>query len=91
VQKLMGFFRYDQFPFVIGLEIEKFDDNGRAYVHQVGWYRPDQIVTIRPVKPGRVIKEAISNLATEHSRRQRDVTDEMRKKVEELLGGPVKR
>jgi len=91
MQRLMGFFSYDQFPFVVCLEIEKFDEKGRAYVHQVGWYGPAKIVTVRPLKAGQALKEVLDALEKEHRKQQKDLTYEMVKKVEEMLGVPLKR
>jgi len=91
MQKLMGFFKYASFPFVVCLEIEKFDEQGNAHVHHVGRYRPDQIVTIRPLKAGQSIKDVLDALEDEHRRRQKEITDELCRKVEEMLGVPLKR
>lgn len=87
----MGFFRYDLFPYVVCLEIEKFDERGRAYVHQVGWYRPDQLLTIRPIKSGQALKEVIETISREHRKRQEEITHELAIKIEDMLGVKLKR
>jgi hypothetical protein len=88
-QKLMGFFKYSPFPYVVAFEIEKFDEKGGAVVKQVGTFSADNILCIRPIKSGRTLKDAIEGLKRAHRKRMREVENEFISKVEDCLGVKV--
>jgi hypothetical protein len=90
MQKLMGFFKYGSFPFVVSFEIQKFDEKGRAYIKDVGWFNPHQMLTVRPLKAGNELKIALDGLRSEHSKRTQEVTDTLTREVENILGVKVK-
>jgi hypothetical protein len=89
-QRLMGFFRLGHFPFVVAMEIDRFDEKGGAVVKQVGTYSAENILCVRPLKAGKTLAEAIEGVRAAYRKRNREVLDEHVGKVEDMLGVKVR-
>ena len=75
MKKLFAFWRYDQFPFVLGAEVEDIDDDG--WVKAKGYdgmkFKPIKIV---PAEVGEQISSLLKKLEADerHARREHDET-----------------
>lgn len=70
VTGLFAFWRYDQYPYVLGAPVTKMDDEGRVYAPSYqGWFTPIKIV---PLKKGKELLDALKNHdhGLEHQRRR---------------------
>lgn len=59
VTGLFAFWRYDQYPYVLGAPVTKMDDEGRVYTPAYqGWVTPIKLV---PLKKGKALLDALQN------------------------------
>lgn len=57
VTGLFAFWRYDQYPFVLGAPVTEMDDEGKVYVpNYQGWVKP---LKLMPLKKGKELLEAL--------------------------------
>lgn len=89
--RLMGFFKYSPFPYVVAFEIDHFDEKGNAHVKQVGTFLAENLLCVRPLKAGNALKTTIDGLQRQYRKRLREVENEFVGKVEDCLGVKVSR
>ncbi len=65
VSGLFAFWRYDQFPYVLGAEVTRMDDKGNTYAPSYqSWFRP---IKIMPTKAGKTLLAKIEQMRAEHT------------------------
>lgn len=65
VSGLFGFWRYDQYPYVLGAEITRMDDKSNVYAPSYqSWFRP---IKVMPSKAGRVLLIKIEQMRAEYT------------------------
>lgn len=80
---LFAFWPYDAFPFVLGSEATKMNDEGRVYVPAYqGWVSPTKLV---PVKTGREIKKSLDVLVTKKREAQKELDEEFDGRARALI------
>lgn len=79
---MYAFWRYDQFPFVLGGTVTNMLPNGNVETKEYGTgttgFTPILIV---PLEQGKKIAEGLTNLRQEYRRRQDSLTNEMNGKI----------
>jgi len=85
-QKLMGFFKYDLFPYVVAFEIAGIRDNGDFVIKDVGIFHPKSLVALRPIESGREIVKSLEKLKAEYWGKHTALNDLMTGEVAALLG-----
>jgi hypothetical protein len=80
---LFAFWKYDQFPFVLGGEATIMNDDGTVYVPAYqGTVRP---VKMLPVDAGKKVKDDLDKLTSEYSLAMSDLTKEFKAKRDKLI------
>lgn len=64
VNGLFAFWRYDQYPYVLGAEITRMNDRGDVYAPAYeAWFHP---VKLMPVKAGKALDDRLLQMRNEH-------------------------
>lgn len=64
VSGLFAFWRYDQFPYVLGAEIARMDDVGNVYAPSYqSWFRP---IKTMPTRAGKALNQRLERMRAEH-------------------------
>ena len=83
VTGLFAFWRYDQYPYVLGAPVTKMDDEGRVYVPDYqGWFTP---IKILPLQKGKKLLDALQNREDGLESQRRRALAEFDKKWDDTL------
>lgn len=83
-QKLMAFWRYDQFPYYLCGEVDHFKDDGMVYVKSYqGSFKP---VAIFPYEKGEEIKEELECLKGAYDRAHRELKENFEEQAQDIVG-----
>lgn len=79
-QRLYAFWKYDQFPYVLGGEIGEFSDTGnRVYINSFDWwFTPVAVVSY---EYGILIKKTLDNLKEDYDNELRELKEHYRSKA----------
>jgi hypothetical protein len=83
--KMFAFWRYDQFPYILGAEVVKMRDNGMVETtgYQGFLFKP---IKILPRKAGEALHEKLKALTSEHRAAMDKLNEDFRAKVREVFG-----
>jgi hypothetical protein len=70
--RLIGFFKHHPFPYVVAFEIDRFAENGDVLVKQVGRFKAENLLCVRPLKAGNTLKSVIDTITREYRKRTRE-------------------
>lgn len=91
---LYAFWKHDRFPFLLGGEVTRMDDDGKVETKEFGvgyWYRPSKLM---PVERGRLLRARLKKLEQEFDRAKDELRHEWNKKIADVVDFadvPVKR
>lgn len=84
VSGMFAFWRYDQYPYVLGGEIDMMDDEGLVRVPSYGnaWFQPIKLV---PIKKGKELLEAMKGYPNGLEAQRKRALEEFEDKWDETL------
>lgn len=84
-KRMIAFWRYDLFPFVLGSEVTKMDDRGRVVTKGYGpghWFTP---IKLLPLKSGLALLAKLQALASAHGAERAALDRDFRERAETLF------
>ena len=83
MKKLFAFWKYDQFPYLLGAPVSKINEKGMWHApnYQM-WFRPQKLL---PIKQGEELKEKLEKLDKEYKKEHKLVDEKFNKLLEELI------
>lgn len=86
-QKLMAFWEYSDFPYVVGDTIVEMNSLGRVRTPNYGgWWKPKLIV---PQERGEFIKEHLKKLADQRKSEQAKVSKKFEEQLKSFMDGVI--
>jgi len=85
-QRLMGFFKYDLFPYCTAHEITRIEDDGDLYSSGIGTFSANSLLLLVPYDAGKDIENNLDTLRRQHRQEQLATDKIFSKKVSTLLG-----
>lgn len=83
VSGLFAFWRYDQYPYVLGAPITKMDDDGKVYApNYQGWFTP---IKLMPLKKGKELLDALKGQPDGLEAQRRRALEEFDKRWDDTL------
>lgn len=82
-QRLVAFWRYDLYPYILGGEATEMDDRG--YVHVPSYQGRFKPIKILPYEPGMKLLEKLKELEAEYKNAQADLRGEWENKLERVM------
>jgi len=80
--RLMAFWKYDQFPYILGAEITKLNDEGLVYSPSyMGWFKPKAIL---PYDTGVKIRNSLIQLRFDYDCKLAELKGEYIEKAIEI-------
>lgn len=85
IKGLFAFWRYDQFPYVLGGTVDRMSEKGNVNTHEYGYGYNFTPIKLMPEKAGKELLAKLMQLRKEHDAAAKKLHDEFMKKAIELL------